>query len=110
MTMLHENTVEWKDRTYQQRNSNYIKEPIKTFRSICYIKLKIHEMGLITEWIDTTVSEPKDRTTKVIKYEEQKKMGGKKTNKASGTCETISKSLTFVLLQSKKKKRKTLGQ
>lgn len=43
-------------------------------------------MGLIAEWIDTAVSEPKDRTTEVIKYEEQKKI-----NKASGPVRQYQK-------------------
>ena len=55
-----------------------------------YVKLKIHQMDLTAEWIDTG-----DLTT-----EQQKllNMNNKKMERKAGTCGTISKSLTFVLL------------
>lgn len=60
------------------------------------------------EMPDKRISEIEDKQTEIIQYEQQrKKRLEKKLNKASGTCETLTKVLRFMLLESQKERSKS---
>lgn len=53
------------------------------------------------------ISELEDRTMKITQSKQQRKNILKKVNVATGTCGTVTKDLTFMLLESWKKRRKS---
>ena len=58
------------------------------------------------------ISELKDRTIEITQYEQHRENRlekKKKKNGASGTCETITKDLRFLSLESQKERRKKAG-
>ena len=56
-------------------------------------------------WQKKKKSEPKDRLVEIIKSEGQKKIWRKRWIESSETCETVIKYLSFIPLQSWKRKR-----
>lgn len=60
------------------------------------------------EMTQDRASELEDRSVEIIQYEGERERDREvEQNRASGTCGTIIESLTFISLESKKKRRST---